>query len=199
MIYDTIQLIVNQINASIKGAGTVDAVTLGNIAQVDSAVSGESGNIIVTLVNIEEDASLKNGPHQRMKDGKIIYENRPINLYLYLLFSANLAVYSESLKRLGEVIEFFQGQNVFTSRNSPHLEKLTRTAEELAGFRVSMELFSLTFEQINHLWGSLGGKQFPFVLYRARLISLSAHEIRGTGSPILEVSLASKNSYSFAD
>lgn len=199
MIHDAVQLIVNQLNASIKGTGNVDAVFLGNIAQMDGETKAELKQVVVTLVNVEEESALKNGPHQRIKNGKVIYENRPINLSLYLLFSANLGDYSDALKRLSHVIEFFQGQNVFTARNSPHLSKLSRTPEELAGFRLSMELFSLTFEQINHLWGSLGGKQVPFVLYRARLVSLTANEIRSTGSPILEFSLAAKTSYAFTD
>jgi hypothetical protein len=195
MIHDTLQLIVNQLNASITDAGKSDAVILGNIAQMEGETKDELKKVIVTLVNVEEEASLKNGPNHRTRNGKILCENRPIHLYLYLLFSANLGNYKDSLKRLGEVIEFFQGKNVFNARNSPHLEKLNHTAEELAGFSVSLELFSLTFEQINHLWGSLGGKQVPFVLYRARLISLTANQIHSIGSPITEISLTAKTSY----
>jgi hypothetical protein len=40
-----------------------------------------------------------------------------------------------------------------------------------------MELYTLTFEQINHLWGSLGGKQMPFVMYKLRLIALTDRTI----------------------
>ena len=36
-----------------------------------------------------------------------------------------------------------------------------------------MELYTLTFEQINHLWGSLGGRQIPFVMYKLRLVSIT--------------------------
>ena len=52
-----------------------------------------------------------------------------------------------------------------------------------------MELHSLTFEQINHLWGSLGGKQVPFVMYRARMLSLTADEVLGRGDPITDINL----------
>ena len=183
-------------NAKLKGASNTDAVFLGNIAQLESESTDAVKQVVVTLVNVEEEAALKNGPYHRMKDGKVIYENRPINLYLYLLFCANLKEYGDSIKRLGEVIEFFQGQNVFTARNSPHHEKLTRSPEEMGGFKISLELFSLTFEQINHLWGSLGGKQVPFVLYRARLVSLNANNINDSGPPITDISIASETSYS---
>jgi hypothetical protein len=67
------------------------------------------------------------------------------------------------------------------------LTEVSASAEELAGVRVIVELQSLTFEQVNHLWGSLGGKQVPFALYRARLVSLTAHEMDGTGEPIQDI------------
>jgi len=198
MIRDAVQLIVNQLNAKLKGASTTDAVFLGNIAQLESETKDALKQVVVTLVNVEEEAALKNGSHHRIKDGKVIYENRPVNLYLYLLFSANLKEYDDSITRLGEIIKFFQGQNIFTARNSPHQEKLNSTTEELAGFKISLDLFSLTFEQINHLWGSLGGKQVPFVLYRARVLSLTAKEIKETGAPITDISIASHSSYTTA-
>ncbi|NJM37179.1 MAG: DUF4255 domain-containing protein [Akkermansiaceae bacterium] len=198
MIFDATQLVVNQLNAHLKGTGTDSPVTLGNISQLIEETTSDSKKVIVTLVNLEEEAALKNGPHHRIKDGKVVYENRPVQVYLYLLFSANLANYSDSLKRIGSVIEFFQGKNVFTVRNSPHLDGLTLSPEELGGFRVTLELFSLTFEQINHLWGSLGGKQVPFVLYRVRLVTLTAKEILSSGPPITDVSLSTKTSYTYA-
>ncbi|MNR02277.1 hypothetical protein D3C85_1181210 [compost metagenome] len=40
-----------------------------------------------------------------------------------------------------------------------------------------MELYTLTFEQINHLWGSLGGRQVPFAMYKLRLVAISENAI----------------------
>ena len=40
--------------------------------------------------------------------------------------------------------------------------------------RLHPELYTLTFEQINHLWGSLGGKQSPFVMYKVRLVKIQS-------------------------
>jgi len=50
--------------------------------------------------------------------------------------------------------------------------------------RIIMELYTLTFEQINHLWGSLGGKQVPFVMYKARLVKIQ-HQITEE-APLIE-------------
>jgi hypothetical protein len=191
MIHDAVRLILNQLNRRLGSSGDGDAVVLGNIASAE--VPGEGGGsgstadlsrIVLSLVNITEDHALKNGAHHRFEAGRVIYENRPVHLYLFLLFSANNTNYSTALKHLGRIIEFFQGKNVFTIRNSPDLTEISGTPDDLAGLRVVMELQSLTFEQVNHLWGSLGGKQVPFVLYRARMLSLTAGEIDGTGEPI---------------
>jgi len=189
MIHDAIRLILSQLNRHL-GAGDGEAVTLGNIAMVESGVEGVGADltrVVLSLVNITEDHTLKNGPNHRRAGGKIVYENRPVNLYLYLLFSANHTQYPTALTQLGRIIEFFQGRQIFTVRNSPDLTEISASAEELATLRLVMELQSLTFEQVNHLWGSLGGKQVPFVLYRARLLSLTAGEIEATGEPIDEI------------
>jgi Pvc16 N-terminal domain len=76
---------------------------------------------------------------------------------------------------------------VFTIRNSPDLAGVSLSADALAGLRIVVELQSLTFEQVNYLWGSLGGKQVPFVLYRARLITLTAGDIASSGPPVEQI------------
>lgn len=194
MIHDALRLLVNELNDAFGGAGGAgDAVTLGNIALMDGDQDAQGGGdlrkIVLSLVNVTEDQTLKNGPHHRLRDGRVIYENRPVNLYLYLLFSANDGVYSTALNNLSRLIQFFQGKSVFTLRNSPDTSGLLAAPEDLAGLRMILELHSLTFEQINHLWGSLGGKQVPFVMYRARLLSLTADEILGRGDPITDIEL----------
>jgi hypothetical protein len=35
-----------------------------------------------------------------------------------------------------------------------------------------MDLYSPNMEEVNHLWGTLGGKQYPFVLYTLRMLEL---------------------------
>ncbi|MGA9577136.1 MAG: DUF4255 domain-containing protein [Terrimicrobiaceae bacterium] len=203
MIHDVLRLIVNQLNRSLGSSSDGESVVLGNIATVESAGDGGGGGggaanlsrVVLSLVNITEDPTLKNGPHSHLRDGRIVYENRPVNLYLYLLFSANNPVYSTALTQLSRVIEFFQGQNVFTIRNSPDLVGVSLAADELAGLRIVVELQSLTFEQVNYLWGSLGGKQVPFVLYRARLISLTAGDIVSSGPPIEEIAVDSFSAF----
>jgi hypothetical protein len=195
MLHDALRLVLNLLNRSLGGSGDGDAVVLGNIAAAETA--GEAGNggaanlerVVLSLVNVTEDHTLKNDPSHRLEGGRYVYQNPPVNLFLYLLFSANNPVYSTALKQLSRVVEFFQGNSTFTARNATDLTGVSRSPDEIAGMHLVVELQSLTFEQVNHLWGSLGGKQVPFVLYRARLVSLSAGEITRIGEPITDIEI----------
>ena len=48
---------------------------------------------------------------------------------------------------------------------------------DILDLKFTMELYTLTFEQINHLWGSLGGRQIPFAMYKLRLIAITERSI----------------------
>jgi hypothetical protein len=153
-------------------------VKINNVAQIESADRANDflDSLNITLVNIEEESSLKNGLHYRRTPiGGIEYENPPIYLNLYLLFTASFPSYENSLVGLGLIIRFFQGQNSFTlSTNEGELQ-------------MTLDLYTMTFEQVNHLWGSLGGKQMPFVMYKARLVRITDRKTQGIGTPIIEI------------
>jgi len=164
-------------------------VELGNIAlfETDNTASINE-KIIITLVNIEEESTLKNNKNVHYgSDGSIKYVMPPIYLNLYLLFCCNYALYNTSLKRLGHVIGFFQQRKKFeikstTSSQNEHLFK-----EEDQHFKLIFELYTLTFEQINHLWGALGGRQLPSVMFKARLVKVDDSRIFKKGPPIEEI------------
>lgn len=120
-------------------------------------------DIGITLVNIEEDRINKaNDPYIKTSDG-YTKVNPEIKLNLYVLFSANFQDnYSEALKFISYVIRFFQAKNVFTTANTPGLSSEVE--------KLIVELHPMSFEQQNYLWGMIGGKYIPSVLYRFRLL-----------------------------
>lgn len=170
---------------------------LGNIAMSESLGGNEGymqGKIVLTLVNIMEEVSLKNAASYTFTDGRPQVLNPPAFLNLFLLFVANFTIsgsasgnseYSNSLTRLSQVIEFFQSQNVFTIQNSP--DEKTIQDPDLQDLRIKLELVSMTFEQINYLWGTLGGKQLPFVLYKAGIVPIQREFISGRGEFIQDI------------
>ncbi|MBA4057146.1 MAG: DUF4255 domain-containing protein, partial [Marivirga sp.] len=85
--------------------------------------------------------------------------------------------YLDALERLSLVIRFFQGRNTFTVATSSGPIDITTLDEEILNLRITAELYTLTFEQVNHLWGTLGGKQMPFVMYKLRLVEIKDPKI----------------------
>lgn len=194
MIHEALSLIREELNAFIKSLDdniTNDQVLLGNIALMES----EDGKdllekVVITLVNIEEESALKNRKLPRIQEGdKILVENPPVFLNLYVLFTASWpANYDNAIKRLGHVVSFFQHRNQFNLKNAAHFaDGVDIDDPDLAEMRLVLDLYTMTFEQINHLWGSLGGKQAPFVMYKVRLATVRYRQAKASGPAIEEI------------
>ena len=172
---------------------TQDDVILHNIALMDGDASGDLSNkIVITLVNSEEESTLKNNSNAVRTINGIRYVEPAVFLNLYILITATLGqdlqdAYEFALHRLSLIIQFFQAKKSFTVKNSPFTSISNdnnipqETKDEI---RLNVELYTLTFEQINHLWGSLGGKQVPFAMYKIRLVKIQ--ENTGQEAPVIE-------------
>ena len=143
-----------------------------------------SNNIVITVVNVEEESTLKNQPSFKTypSQGKAVYENPPVYLNLYVLFTSNYwgDKYIYALQRISYVVQFLQSKNSFAYGSAAYTTDAAGAFSDdpdLVGLKFTMELYTLTFEQLNHLWGSLGGRQIPFVMYKLRLIALTDRKI----------------------
>jgi len=207
MIADALRLIRDELGnylvlnkASYDNGLSANNVVMENIADLDKSEGGTLNNkVIISLVNIEEESTFKNIKSTRRNQfsGNLEYLNPPVFLNLYILFSCPMPdgddKYQKALSRLGLVIQFFQNRKVFTLRNAVKFEIKDPSQlepHELRNFdnlKIIMDLYTLTFEQINHLWGSLGGKQVPFAMYKARLIEIKDEQVQKGGSVITEI------------
>ena len=59
--------------------------------------------------------------------------------------------------------------------------------DQLETFKLIFDLYSPTMEEVNHLWGTLGGKQYPFVLYMLRMLELRFKAVQSESGLITEV------------
>ncbi len=174
--------------------------TLANVASLESdnsaATDALNNQVLVSLVNIEEESAFKNLPNFTKTATGVRYANPPAFLNLYLLFTANFPPdrYPRALGLLGDVIRFFQGNNVFMLKNAvgPTNNLPGATDPDAQQMQLILDLYTMTFEQINHLWGSLGGKQRPFAMYKARLVKLDDRRASGIGPFVEEVEIGSK-------
>jgi len=192
MIDTTISLLRDDFVEYLRANGYTQPETLvaiENISLLDSDTTTNLNNSIVfSVVNIEEESTLKNAPAlKKDASGRARYENPPVYLNLYLLVACvnkNISSnneYLDTLTKLSHVIRFFQGKNSFTAYDPSRLS----VYDDITDFKIKPELYTLTFEQINHLWGVLGGKQMPSVMYKLRLVAISGRK-RLRDIPLIE-------------
>ena len=93
MIFEIIQIITEQVNNYLDEIGLDKPVVAENIAFLESQNEdigiALKDSVALTLINLDEEATLKNFPNHAIENAKTIYKNSIINLNLYLLFSAN--------------------------------------------------------------------------------------------------------------
>lgn len=173
--------------------GDDDMVVVSNIALVESTTITPSpaiaNRIVITLIKTEEEFAMKNRPAHRRNPvtNNIEYVNPPVFLNLYLLITPNTNDYGVALTFLSRVISYFQFQRVFNENNAT-LPPGNGSPFPIQHFSFNLSMLSPSFEQLNHLWGIMGGKLMPSVLYKLQLqeIEYIPDEPR-EGSPIREI------------
>ncbi|QJW89127.1 DUF4255 domain-containing protein [Spirosoma taeanense] len=162
-------------------------VRLMNIAGIDqNGGTAPTDAVIMSLVNVEEETTLKNGSiYKQPTISTVVRVNPPLFLNFYVLFAVNSTTevtYLNALLLVSNIIAFFQRKAVFTHDNTPTLDP---GIEKLVA-----ELYSANFEQLNHLWAMLGGKYMPSVLYRIRMLMIEDTESE-PGSLVTSIELSS--------
>ena len=175
MIFPAVDLIRQELVASGINAD------LGNISEIANDVNNANADVIISLINIEENRISRDPNNYIKKDQAIIMKNPAVHLYLTLLFtSVRRAGYGLSLFDLQNVIGFFQAKNVFDHSNTPALDNNIE--------RLALDMVSLNLQQLHEIWSVLGGRYFPSVVYRMRMVTIDSITDQ-KGVPIKEVVL----------
>ena len=200
MLKDTLQFFADELNKYLILKQVVSSdtprVVLGNVARAydtDPLAGADpiANRAIISLVNIEEDRVSKQQENYIKTDTGVKYKNPPLFLNVYMLISVNRNNYGQSLIWLGHILQFFQYQNVFTPITHPSLDSRI--------LKLITELYSLNFEQINHLWSTLGGKYLPSVMYKVRQVSLDEDLTVSESGFIKEIQIDDKLKLSVAE
>ena len=123
----------------------------------------------ISVVNIQEETVLRNTPHVEKRLGQTHYIEPPVHLNLFLLFAFEFQAYDTSLVHLSKTIELFQSKRWFAAANQHATNPFPASLEKLV-----FEMEKLDFEQLNNLWGVLGGGYFPSVVYKVRLVKVQS-------------------------
>lgn len=198
MISHALTIVINELNKHLLDSyGTADQVKPGNVAEGFATGNGSAGlpreMVYLSVVNVKEEKTLKNVPNYVRNEAtlKVTYENPPVFLNFLILMTATHADYTNALLMLSRVIRFFQSRNEFDQNNvapaSINTSSPVNELDQLETFRLIFDLYSPSLEEVNHLWGTLGGKQYPFVLYLLRTLDLKFRAVQKETGLITEV------------
>jgi len=175
LIESAISHIAAQLNQALRrNLGlTEDAVEVASLMDLDgTVVPGINNRLLVFLVNIERDGTLSG----KANEGALLGGARsqgypPVHLNLHVMVAAHFPGknHKEALKFISAAIAYFQGNPVFTPQNSPDLDARLQ--------RLTMDIENLTLQDLSHLWGVLGGKYLPSVLYKVRMVTLDSGDL----------------------
>ena len=92
-----------------------------------------------------------------------------------MLFRSGEGNYTQALKLVAHALRFFQAHPVFDRRSSPEMPA------ELE--RLVLDIENLGTQELSHLWGVLGGRYLPSVLYRMRTVVIIPEGVAGEVEP----------------
>jgi hypothetical protein len=177
MIAAAVSGIATQLNQSLRRTFKVgeDLVVVSNLTEPDGNLVAQVPNkLALFLVNIEKD-TLPYRPSSLSHAGlgRAGLSQAPVHLNLMLMFAATFSGsnYPEALKFISHTIGFFQSRPVFDPQNTPELDPRID--------KLMLDIENLSISDLSNLWGVLGGKYMPSVLYRMRMIAIDSGQLSG--------------------
>lgn len=172
MIDRAIGQVAAQLNEYLRGLieSSEDIVVVSNLLGPDGAPAPNVNNrVVLFLTSIEKD-TIPVRPPQGTFDG--LDAHRPLFLNLYLMVAANFTGnnYPEALKYLSHTIAFFHSRPVLNHSNSPDLDERIE--------KLVLDIENTSPQAMSNIWGVLGGRYLPSVLYRVRMVAVGGEEIR---------------------
>ncbi|MDJ0768469.1 MAG: DUF4255 domain-containing protein [Ilumatobacter sp.] len=184
MIHLAVAHVVSELNEylNLRAPGpTPDRVVADRLMTPDGKPNEKVGDkVVAMLVNVEQDRVFRPvDPFERAADGTSQFVRPEINVNLYVLFAANSTEYAEALKSIAHVVAFFQHRAVFSIAD-PAWDPVEEA-------KVTFELFTLSFEQQNDLWGAIGAKLMPCVMYKAGLLRIRDTRVEAEPALVSEI------------
>lgn len=166
MIANALTFINKQLNEHFKNTLELEHTTVA-VSRLTNP--DRDGKLILTLVNIEEDALIKNPAHRGAAGNEFAITVPPMSLNLEILVSvAPQTPYVEGMKILSQAIVFFNENPVFNRAEKVLPEGIDK---------LTIGMMPLDADTKKALWQSLGTTYQPSVIYKMRLIPLPSERI----------------------
>ena len=169
MLDIALKFLINQLNTYLKSKGISNS-TLGEV-EIRKLVDDEGKSAVTkdtigaSIINIEEERIFKSQVSEySYTNGQHIVLEPELKINMYVMFAANFQNYDQALKYISYVLMFFQSHPIFSQEQYPDLDPSIE--------KLTAELQSLNYDQLNQIWTFIGGKQIPSVVYKVRMISL---------------------------
>jgi hypothetical protein len=178
MIDKALSFLQKELNENLKQkmGSTTDLVTLTTFISQGGELEIDSGTLGMMVVNIEEEKMFRSVAPQTVQVGNnYTMVNPELKLNVYMMIAANHSTHQEALKLISNTILFFQGRNSFSNVESPALDDVEQ---------LTLDLYTINFEQQNQLWASLGAKYMPSVMYRIRMLIMNDKLVRDTAPAV---------------
>ncbi len=176
MIYNALNTIGIKLNEFLKSkfSSTDNHLEMSNLLEQSGNLAITDPNkVIATLINIERETAMGIQPRiEKNPDGRFTQLNPPIFINIYLLFTSIYTGknYPEGLKFLSAIIEYLQGNSLLDHNNTPQLsDKIDK---------LTFEIINLDIQSLSQLWGAIGGKYMPSVLYKIRMLTMDSSIIK---------------------
>jgi len=165
------------------GGPDARAVNLTQLVNDQGRYALAQDTLGLSLINIEEERVFRAQlPSYTLVDGRQVMQEPEVKLNLHVLVAANFRVYDEALRYLSLVLAFFQSHPAFTADAFPSLDARIG--------KLTAELHSLSYEQLNQMWAFVGGKQLPSLVYKIRLVVVQDQQIAGVQLPVSGITQA---------
>lgn len=141
----------------------------------------EENTLVMFPVNIQKESVIANPPARPSFGAGVVDQPPPLHLNLFLV----IGVYYEAaqlrygLDLLTTAISILQGQPLWDHQNTPGLPDGLQ--------KLIFEMESLDFHQQSHIWGHLGGKYLPSVVYKLRMIIIDDGAVQAVTPSVSQI------------
>ncbi len=176
MIDQVLTLVASRLNGHLAGQfrTSEEVVSLSPLTDVEGKPADNIRNkLALFITNIAQDQMPRGVRSGRGSALGQVNGVTPVHLDIYVMLAAahDPDKYVEGLKQLSMALRFFQAQPVMTSQNTPELP---------AGLeQLSFEISNLKVEEMGQMWGNLGGRYVPSVMFKMRFVTIDAGAVTG--------------------
>jgi hypothetical protein len=163
-----------------KATDEMGKVEVGRLVDDAGKWAIKDDHVGAVLIHVDEERVMRAQlPETVVSGGKHLVLEPKLKLNLHVLFAAKFQKYDEGLRSLSLVLTYFQSHPTFTPDTYPGLDPRLE--------RLTVELQSLTYEQLNQVWAFLGAKHLPSAIYKVRMVALQDSAPTSVQQPLSEI------------